>query len=328
MPLDVHRSLGEWQQRGLVAARRWGGDMAWVEKGPPGGTVVYELDSPVVGDRLAITVSVPPGPLGDADLLPTIYVLDPVPLLDTVVGCARTLAMWGSGHFPRTLVVGVGYPTQETDDIISRRQRDLTPTEVPFPPRTPSPSAHGRGKAAAFLRSLREEIIPEIEARYRVHPTDRTLVGWSYGGLFGLYTLLHQPETFARYLLASPSIWYGGAVSFDDEQEWAARHDDLDAKVFLAVGEREQMPGRHWPPEFMSTRLTEAVQMVSNVEAMARRLDARHYPSLTLNHAVFADEHHASAIPAAVSRGLLTLFVPPEDRFFPSAQGDGEPGEA
>jgi predicted alpha/beta superfamily hydrolase len=277
---------------------------------------VYEFDSLCVGDRLAITVSAPLSTATAAtEPVPTLYVLDPVPLLGTVEGTARTLAMWSSGRFPPTVIVGVGYPSPDPPDIISRRRRDLTPTEVPLPPTVPEPAAHGRGKAAAFLRSLREEVIPGIEARYRVHPTDRTLIGWSLGGLFGLYALFHQPESFARYLLVSPSIWWGDTISFDYEQRWAERHTDLEAKVFLAAGEREQLPGRHWPPEMVSEEMWRRAQVITNLHEMEARLVGRSYPSLTLECVVFADEHHPTVVPAAVSRGLMSLFVPPEERF-------------
>lgn len=270
-------------------------------------TVYHEFDSPIVGDRLAITVT---GPVArDAGACPTLYVLDAEPLLGTVSGAARTLEMYSSGHFPSVTVVGIGYRSLDHDDIVARRMRDLTPTETPFPPKVSKPAKYGRGKAEALLRSLREEIIPGIEQRYHVHPTDRTVVGWSYAGLFGLYTLLHQPDTFTRYLLISPSIWYGGGVAFQYEEAWAAKHSDLAAKVFMAVGEREEMPGRFWPPEMMSDDLCRLARMVTNQQEMASRLAGRSYPSLALESVVFPDEHHPTVIPAAVSRGLLSLFV-------------------
>jgi predicted alpha/beta superfamily hydrolase len=287
--------------------------MAWTESHPVRDAVVYEFDSRLVGDRLAITVSTPLTTTDGADPVRTLYVLDPAPLLGTVVGSARTLEMYAPGRFPPMVVVGVGYPASDPDDITSRRRRDLTPTEIPMPPEAPPPTAHGRGKAAAFLRSLREEVIPGIAARYQVHPTDRTLIGWSLGGLFGLYALFHQPESFARYLLVSPSIWWGNTVSFEYEQRWAEQHADLRAQVFLAAGEREQMPGRHWPDE-LTEELNRKVQVITNVQQMATRLAGRSYPSLTLECLVFAGEHHPTVVPAAVSRGLTSLFVPPEER--------------
>jgi hypothetical protein len=47
---------------------------------------------------------------------------------------------------------------------------------------------------------------------------------------------------------------------------------------------------------------------------MVTRLAGRSYPSLALECVVFADEHHSTVVPAAVSRGLMSLFVPPEER--------------
>lgn len=282
---------------------------AWVERQPQQALVTYEFDSRCVGDRLVVSVSLPLVASGDP--MPTLYVLDPVPLFGTVVGSARTLEMWSSGHFPPTVIVGVGYPATDARTVATLRRRDQTPTDTPFPDAPPKRNA---GQAAAFLRCLREEVIPEIEARYPVHPTDRTLVGWSFGGLFGLYTLFHHPETFARYLLVSPSIWYSGAVSFEYEARWAEQHADLAARVFLAVGEREEVPEHYWPPDTASVELLRLARMVSNTRAMASRLGSRGYPSLTVESVVFPEEYHPSVIPAAVSRGLMSFFVPPTER--------------
>jgi predicted alpha/beta superfamily hydrolase len=66
------------------------------------------------------------------------------------------------------------------------------------------PSCIGGGPQ--FLRSLVEEVNLGIEALYRAHPTDRTLIGVSLSGLFGLYVLFHRPKAFARYLLVRPAI--------------------------------------------------------------------------------------------------------------------------
>jgi predicted alpha/beta superfamily hydrolase len=161
------------------------------------------------------------------------------------------------------------------------------------------------------LRCLVEEIIPGIEARYRVHPTDRTLIGGSLSGLFGLYVLFHRPETFARYLLVSPSMYWDNAICLSYEETWAEQHTDLPARVFCAVGELEEVSGRQWPPNMMTDEAMQKARMVSNLQELVGRLSSRGYPSLTVESVVFPDEHHLTVFPAALSRGLMRLFTGP-----------------
>ncbi len=273
----------------------------------------YEFDSQFVGDRFAITVATPPMYEMTTEPLPTLYVLDQTVTFTIVAGCTRTFALFASGYFPQLLVVGVGYPLAPLTHNVARRNRDLTPTAAPFPAVEPAMVADtslGVGGGPRFLQCLIEEVIPGIQARYRVHPTDRTLIGWSLSGLFGLYTLFHRPETFKRYLLVSPSIFWDEAICFSYEEAWAKQHTDLAAQVFCAVGETEESPDRNWPPP--SSRAMEemlrSARMVSDLEKLTNRLGMRGYPNLKLESVVFPDEHHLTVFPAAVSRGVVRLF--------------------
>jgi predicted alpha/beta superfamily hydrolase len=178
----------------------------------------------------------------------------------------------------------------------------------------------GLGGGPQFLRSLIEEVIPGVEARYRVHPTDRTLIGWSLSGLFGLYVLFHRPETFTRYLLVSPVIWWDDALCFSYEEAWAKQHSDLPARVFCAVGQTEELPGREWPPNQMLEEEYLARRMVSSLQELTGRLLSRGYPNLTMESVVFPDEHHLTVFPAALSRGLLQLFIRTSERLPPGSQ--------
>jgi predicted alpha/beta superfamily hydrolase len=274
----------------------------------------YEFDSQLVGDRFSITVATPPMYEMTTEPVPTLYVLDQTVTFNTVASCCRAFALFSSGHFPQPLVVGVGYPLAPLMQNIARRNRDLTPTAAPIPPEMPAmitDSSLGLGGGPQFLQCLAEEVIPGIEARYRVHPTDRTLIGWSLSGLFGLYTLFHRPETFARYLLVSPAIWWDEAICFSYEEAWAKQHTDLAAQVFCAVGETEENPDRSWPPP-SDKAMEEALRrthMVSDLEKLTNRLSSRDYPNLKVESVVFPDEHHLTVFPAALSRGLVRLFV-------------------
>ena len=146
------------------------------------------------------------------------------------------------------------------------------------------------GGAAHFLTSLCAEIIPYVEKNYRVS-SDRGLAGYSYGGLFTLYTLLHAPELFKRYFAGSPTMW---EKLFEYEEQYASVHDDLAAKVFITEGGLES--DLHEP-----------------LQRMVDRLRGREYPGLELQTYVFEGEGHSSAYAASVSKALRVLYMYKED---------------
>ena len=112
------------------------------------------------------------------------------------------------------------------------RAVDLTPTEdrdwevihaAALPDR---PAPEGSGGAAGFLRFLRQELIPSIDAEFRTNEGDRTLYGHSFGGLFAIHALLNGEETFQRFITGSPSLWWDDEVTFQHEEAYAISKKD------------------------------------------------------------------------------------------------------
>ena len=134
------------------------------------------------------------------------------------------------------------------------------------------------------------------------------MIGWSLGGLFALNALFHRPEIFSRYLIVGPSLWWENRLPFAWEKAWAAAHDDLPARVFLAVGSEEEAPGGGWLSEGFSDEIIAWFRQVTNFRAFTRALRARKYPGLRLDSVVFPGEYHMTVYPAAVARGLVKLF--------------------
>src|ERR1700761_5313872 len=88
------------------------------------------------------------------------------------------------GDMPNIILVGVGYQGES-----------MRSTDYPTPAKSYWDVPADRG-APVFLRVLKEEVLPRIEATYRIDPANRGLGGHSMGGYFTLYTLFHSPETF------------------------------------------------------------------------------------------------------------------------------------
>ncbi len=117
----------------------------------------------------------------------------------------------------------------------------------------------------------------------------------SLGGMFVMHTLLTAPTTFQRYLAGSPALYWGERRMFEAEAALAATAKDLPARLFMSVGALEEAHDVD-------------CRMVSNLYEMDARLRQRAYPGLDMTFQVFPDETHVSVYPAALARGLTTLF--------------------
>jgi len=203
------------------------------------------------------------------------------------------------GEVEPMILVGVDRHYDSTKEWAAGRLIDLTPSSLPEVELADSRRL-GRevrtGGAGEFQRVLIEEIIPWVEDRYPVSEV-RGLVGDSLGGLFAARVLLRSPKTFSRYMILSPSLWWGGGAIFEEASRELATMKELSARVFLAVGELEE---------------DEEVDMVADMRRFARILRQRDLPGLALQTALFPDETHLSVPSASFSRGLRFLFAPVE----------------
>lgn len=112
-----------------------------------------------------------------------------------------TLHDWivdASGRYGISIVVITGF---DWDD-------DLTPWPAPG---VPTGSPDFKGLAPVLLKTLTEDIIPEVEQRYGLQNVDlsRTLIGVSLSGLFTLWQW-PQCNKFRNIATLSGSFWYEG----------------------------------------------------------------------------------------------------------------------
>ena len=154
------------------------------------------------------------------------------------------------------------------------------------------PVHEGNGGAPGFLRFVREELIPSIEAEYRADPRGRALYGHSFGGLFAFYSLLEGEGTFHRFIVGSPALSWDQEVIFELENRFAEAHSSLPARAFFSVGLLE-------PEEWL---------MVSNLRKLLDVLDKRKYEGFEFASHFFEDETHTSSVPVTISRGLRYIY--------------------
>lgn len=255
---------------------------------------VYTLTSPS-GDLYELAVSLPRTYATSRTRYPILLVLDGDVLFPLAAQLASSLSY---ESVQELIVVGLGAKPM-TREI---RVRDFTPTLAPEPSTItdgPEDGPRTGGGAEAFLAFIRQAVIPYIETQYRTDPTRRGVFGHSYGGLFALYTLLHAPDTFSRYIVSSPSLWWDQKVTLRYEDEYARTHRDLRAKVLIGNGELEETP---------ADARSRAFAQLTNSAEFVDRLTARNYPSLSLSTQVFVGETHIAVIPFTLSRGMRVLY--------------------
>lgn len=281
------------------------------DRSPLADCEVHYLTSTNVGDEFKIFVGHCPSDLpGPATVL---YLTDANGLFGATVDAIRGMQI--VAQLPSLLVVGIGYRTGTIAETVDVRRRDLTPSEDHFfeDPQADQPTMGGAARTLAFIR---RELMPWVVSRFDVSPTGATYVGHSLGGLFGAWVLLSQPETFDRYIIGSPSLWWDRYMMVAHEAAYATDHDDLRAGVFFAIGAEETLDGRiresaNLPAEERALVTVLPLDMVEDLDRLVDTLRRRAYPGLSMRHEVLADEFHVTVAPLIVSRGLRHLFGAP-----------------
>jgi len=153
------------------------------------------IESEAVNELRRIAVYVPPGYEGGSQAYPVLYMPDGG-VGEDFPHIANTIdALIQEGAIAPLLVVGI----ENTE-----RARDLTPDSRTDYDRQFAPDTDG---ASAFRTFIRDELIPEIERRYRT-TGERAIVGESTAGLFVMDTLFREPDLFDRYIAMDPALWW------------------------------------------------------------------------------------------------------------------------
>lgn len=242
----------------------------------------HSLRAESVDEEYVIQIGLPDGYAEDSRRYPVVYVLD----AEKSFGLVRDVVDWLSwaGEIPPMVVVGISYG-EDRDAWWSKRSRDLTPS--PDRSRTWGewPLAGG---AAEFRAFLAHELIPFVDSTYRV-TSERTLVGLSFGGLFGAYDLLHADRSFGRYLLVSPAFAWDHEMILELQARFRRAHEEMPIALYVAVGDRD-----------------EAV-ILDSWERWNEALARSAFSGLWYVTEKIAGETHISVFPPAVTRGLKAV---------------------
>jgi uncharacterized protein len=219
---------------------------------------------------------------------PVLYLLDGDAHFLTASGVVQFM---GGGvnrnlQIPEMIVVAI---------LNTDRTRDMTPTrskisydgkEVPY--------LGTSGGGDAFLKFLKDELLPRIDSTYRTLPY-RILVGHSLGGLFALYALADSPEVFNAYIAVDPSLWWDNQAVFRRAESRLKGATRPRASVYISMANTPGFePGDPKAPEGATRRFARLLQSAS--------------PGVRSSLQYFEAETHGSVPLVSLYYGLLNIF--------------------
>jgi hypothetical protein len=188
-------------------------------------TKEFSILSTSNGANYNIKVALPQDYSPETQKYPVIYVLDGEENFNFVAeNCNRI-----SSDFSTTnvLVVSIGYGND--------RAIDYTPVNGG------GGAVNGGGGAEKFMLFIKNELIPRMENEFSADSLriNRTILGHSFGGLFGAYAFTKYNKVFGNYILLSPSLWYENEIVFRFEQDTRNINKNNKQLVFLGMGQLE-----------------------------------------------------------------------------------------
>lgn len=166
------------------------------------------------------------------------------------------------------------------------RRRDLTSPSDNALDKRDIPNAGG---SAQFRQFLLNELLPEIEQRYRT-TQERALIGESLAGLFTLETLLHTPDAFQTYIALDPSLWWNDEKLTADFAAKLAAQPKLVKKLYFASSGQAGM---------------EKV-----IQHFADMLNQTKPEGLQWTYEKYREETHATIYHPAALKAFRSLFAP------------------
>lgn len=238
----------------------------------------FTLQSKVLSETRRINVYLPPGYAEAADKrFPVLYMPDGGLAEDFLHVAGFVQVCVGNGTMRPFVLVGI----ENTE-----RRRDLTgPTQNAEDKKI----AARVGGSAAFRKFLRDELMPDVKARYRT--TDETaIVGESLAGLFVIETFLLEPDLFDTYIAIDPSLWWNDGALVKSAPERLRGQPKASKWLWFASSGEERGDG--------TERLHAALQAANGPSGLLWRFER------------FPEEKHSTIYHPAALMAFRTVFGP------------------
>ncbi|MGB5848238.1 MAG: alpha/beta hydrolase-fold protein [Ignavibacteriaceae bacterium] len=243
-------------------------------------TQVKVFQSEIIADDFYLYISLPDDYDKSDKKYPVLYLLDG----DVAFGMAASIARYlqFGNTVPELIIVGIGYGALKKNEG-NMRSRDYSISS--------KGGRSGTGGAPKFREFLKEELFPYMESAYRATANDRTISGYSLGGLFAIYTLFTEPELFNNYIIGSPYLSWDEYRIFVVQENAFEKMDDITANVFISVGSEEDEE-KYFNP----------------IDEMVTLIDEKGYENLKMETKVFDGGTHLICPPEALAYGLVSVF--------------------
>jgi len=175
----------------------------------------------------------------------------------------------------KTIFVGIGH----RGNFHELRRRDFTVPEVAG--KDTFGFSANFGQINRFYQFMKTELIPYMTGHYQTDPSNNSLLGHSFGGLFTIYALFQQDTVFKHFYALSPSLWVSNysIYTFNKLDGTPGIKQDL----FFAAG---------------------SLEVLNRIKAGTDQLDTylqnKKYPALDFKYKIYAGETHNSAVPDAI----------------------------
>jgi hypothetical protein len=183
----------------------------------------FTIDSKILSETRRINIYMPPGYAESPGArLPVLYMPDGGIAEDFLHVAGLVQVSVGNATMRPFLLVGIEN---------TQRRRDMTgPTESAEDKKI----APRVGGSEAFRRFLRDELMPQVKARYRT-TGETAIVGESLAGLFVMETFLLEPDLFDTYIAFDPSLWWNNQKLVNDAGKRLVIRPDMKKTLYFAI---------------------------------------------------------------------------------------------
>ncbi|MCC4213171.1 alpha/beta hydrolase [Leeuwenhoekiella parthenopeia] len=240
----------------------------------------YTLHSEILNEDRIYSVSLPESYYeGKAEnkTYPLLIIMDGNTHFRPLSGIVQYLSAASTRNLriPEMIVIGI--------ENVNRR-RDFTPDKVI----TTRPNDTGGG--AAFLSFLENELIPELDQKFRTN-TNRILFGHSLGGLLAAHAYMQEESPFNGFIAVDPSFGTWDAETMDAKIEQVTPNS-FQRFIYIATA--------NWGKRNIKNR----DRHVRWLESLNQKCEA----PLPAKLEYFENETHSSVSVIAFYNGITTLF--------------------
>jgi predicted alpha/beta superfamily hydrolase len=162
---------------------------------------IITIDSKYFNDKREIKVFLPAGYSSSPDrTYKVVYLFDAQNsiFVDFLVATSNYLSSLSTTFVSPYILVGIKTKNRQFEFLPKNK------TEQPYKDYSPKVKLGG---ADTLIAHLREEVLPEINKRYRTNNYN-IAIGHSLGATFSIYSLIHAPEIFKAVIAISPNLYY------------------------------------------------------------------------------------------------------------------------